>query len=250
LENLCKLLFELSSSERMNVMLELQRQRLKLSQVSKKLDMTVTEASRHLQRLCDSMLVRKDVDGLFEVTKLGELVIQLLSAPRFILDNKQYFMEHDVSVLPYEFINRIGELSVSSLQTDIISNFAYEEKMLQAAEEFSWAMSNQVHWNAPPIITERMKRGVKLRSIIPENIVPPTGYRPASGVERRTMPSVDLRIILTDKEAMFGLPLSNGKMDYTQFLSRDPKFLRWCKDLFLYYWEKAEPLSGGFPHLK
>jgi predicted transcriptional regulator len=234
----------------MNVLLELQKQRLKLSHISKKLDMTVTEASRQLQRLCDSMLVRKDTDGLFEVTKLGELVIQLLSAPRFIFDNKLYFMEHDLSVLPYEFINRVGELSVSSLQTDTISNFAYEEKMIQEAEEYAWAVADQVHWGAPPIVVERMKKGVKFRSVLPKQFSPPPGYRAAEGVERRVLPEVKVNIIVTDKEAVFGLAYSDGRMDYTQFLSRDPKFRKWCKDLFLHYWEKAEPLVGGFPHLK
>ena len=65
MEDLCDLLFEFSSPERMRIMKSLLAERLKLTQVSKKLDMTVTEASRHLQRLSDIQLIEKDVDGAF-----------------------------------------------------------------------------------------------------------------------------------------------------------------------------------------
>lgn len=54
MENLCGLLFELSSAERMNMLNSLRNERLKLSHLAKRLDMTVTETSRHLQRLSDS----------------------------------------------------------------------------------------------------------------------------------------------------------------------------------------------------
>ena len=63
MEDLCDLLFEFSSTERMNIMLSLQEERLKLSHVSNKLNMTVTETSRHLQRLSDIRLIEKDVGG-------------------------------------------------------------------------------------------------------------------------------------------------------------------------------------------
>jgi DNA-binding IclR family transcriptional regulator len=46
----------------MNLLEELQKQRMKLSHVSEKLDMTITEASRHLQRLTDAKLIQKDVN--------------------------------------------------------------------------------------------------------------------------------------------------------------------------------------------
>jgi len=51
MEHLCDLLFELSSGDRMNIMLSLREQRLRLSHVAQRLEMTVTKASRHLQRL-------------------------------------------------------------------------------------------------------------------------------------------------------------------------------------------------------
>ena len=70
------LLFELSSDERMGTLLRLRDEKTMLSHLAAKQNITVTETSRHLQRLNDAMLIQKNVDGLFELTKLGELVIQ------------------------------------------------------------------------------------------------------------------------------------------------------------------------------
>jgi predicted transcriptional regulator len=233
----------------MDTMLEIQKQRLKLSHISKKLNMTVTETSRHLQRLSEVKLVQKDVEGLYGLTSLGELTLSMLSGLNFVSQNSQYFLEHDASILPYEFLNRIGELTESSFQNDIISSFAYEEGIFREAVEYIWAMADQVHWSAPPIITEKIKEGVELRAILPSDIVPPKGYRPVDGVERRILKKVDLNIIVTEKEATFSLPFLNEKIDYSQFVSKDEKFIKWCHDLFLYYWERAKSIIS-FPNLR
>ena len=78
MKRLHKLLFELASAERMNIMLELKKEKLKLSHVSRKIDLTVTEASRHLQRLNESKLIQKDIDGYFALTSFGDLALFLL----------------------------------------------------------------------------------------------------------------------------------------------------------------------------
>ena len=141
MEDLCNLLFELSSLDRMNIMKTLLETRLKLSQVSKNLDMTVTEASRHLQRLSDIQLLDKDVDGTFGPTSYGRLAIRLLSGLNFISGDRQYFIEHDILELPDELIDRIGVLSHASLNADIVRVLAHVDKMFQEADEYIWVMS-------------------------------------------------------------------------------------------------------------
>jgi len=245
-ERLCKLLFELASSERMNVMLEIQKHRLKLSHISKRLDMTVTEASRHLQRLSEAKLIQKDVEGSYGLTPFGELTLSLLSGLNFVSENRQYFMEHAVSHIPYEFICRIGELSSGSLGTDIMTGFRIAEIMLQEAREYIWILSDQILTGTVPIIIDKVKGGVDFRFVFPENLVPPPGVKPAPGGQRRTLPKVEAVILMTEKEAIFCLPDLNGKIDYAPMIGKDPKFHKWCKDLYLYYWEKAKPAPS--PH--
>jgi predicted transcriptional regulator len=240
LEKPCKLMFELSSSERMNLLLKLQKQKMKLSHISEKLDMTITETSRHLQRLSDAKLIQKDMDGLYGLTHFGSLALSLLSGICFISKNAQYFVEHDLSHLPLEFVERIGELSsIPPGTSDIMTSFRLSEIMLQEASEYMWIMSDQILTSTVPIIAERMKRGVEFRFIFPETIVPPPGFKPEPVAKRRRLPKVEETILMTEKEAMFGFPDLRGKMDYALLTAKESNSHKWCSDLFLHRWENA-----------
>jgi len=236
MEHLCDLLFELSSSERMNIMLSLLQERLKLSHVSQRLDMTVTEASRHLQRLSNIQLVSRDADGTFGPTPYGELAVSLLSSLDFISVNRQYFLEHIVSNLPYGFVNRLGELSSSTYEMDAVKVLAHCTEILQKAEDYIWTQSYQLLPDHVPIIEDRIKNGVNFRGIFPEYIDLPVTLLPVI----RTRHHVELRILATEKEAMTGFAHLTGKPHYSAFFSEDPKFIKWCKEVHHYYWESSE----------
>ena len=240
--DLSSLLFELSSDERMTILKNLQKEGLKLSHIAKRQDITIPEAARHLQRLCDTKMVGKDSDGLYYLTPFGELILRQLPGLDFVLGNRQYFLEHDTSHLPYQFISRIGDLSLGSLNKDSLACIAYAVLMLKQAEEYSWSLTPQVIASASPLMEEKIKIGIKIRAILPEKLVTPPGYNPAYGAERRTLPKIDIRVMVTEKEAMLGLPFLSGQMDYAHIISKDPKFREWCKDLYIFFWEKAKPM--------
>jgi hypothetical protein len=143
----------------------------------------------------------------------------------------------------------LGELIASSFQKDFITNYVIEGEMAMQAEEYVYSMWIQFNVNAAPIIVEKVKFGVEFRSIYPETVVPPPGFRPAAGVDRRLLPKVQVCVTVTDKKAMFGLPMLDGRMDGENFVSEDPKFRRWCLDLFNYYWDQGKPIVGAFPNL-
>jgi predicted transcriptional regulator len=242
MDDLCDLLFEFSSTDRMNIMNCLLEQRLKLSHVSQKLDMTVTEASRHLQRLSDIQLIDKDMDGAFGPTPYGKLALRLLSGLELISGNRQYFLEHDILGLPDELIDRINVLSHANLNTDIVRVLAHVDKMFQEANEYIWVMSFAHSLPSTiPIVEERLQNGVILQRIFPEEIIPLTGEAETIAGPCRILPKVDVRIMMTEKEAMCSLPSIDGKRDYSSFIGKDPGFHRWCTDLYLHYWEKAKP---------
>lgn len=248
-KRVCDLLFELSSSGRMNILLEIQKQSLILSHISKRLDMTVTETSRHLQRLSEAKLVEKDVDSSYHLTPFGELTLSMLTSIDFTSRHREYFLEHSVSRLPHEFVSRIGELSAGILGTDVMAGFRRVELMLQEAQEYMWILSDQILMSTVPIIEERVKCGVESRSILPENIVPPPGFKPlqvnmmpARMYQLRFIANVEAIIVMTERKAIFCLPDLRGSIDYTGFFSDDPRFHKWCSDLYLYYWEKAKPI--------
>jgi len=246
--DLSSLLFELSSNERMTILENLRKEELKLSHIAKRQDITIPEASRHLQRLSDAHLIQKDLGGSYHLTSYGELVLRQLPGVDFLLGNRQYFLEHDASHLPHKFISRIGELSLGSLNKDALACVAHAERALKQAEEFSWSLTDQVIASSSTIIEEKIKAGIKIRSILPEKLVIPPGYNPPHDVERRTLPIIEIRVMVTEKEAMLGLPFLSGQMDYAQIISKDSKFCEWCRDLYLFYWEKAKPILS-FPNM-
>ena len=242
-----KLLFELSSTERINILQEFQKQRLKLSHVSRRLDLTVTEASRHLQRLAGARLIDKNSDGLYGLTPYGHLALSQLSGLDFITKHQNYFMEYDVSCLPYEFIDRIGELSNGQYGGDIFGNIELAENEFRKANQFIYVLSDQILKSLIPTMLEKLKDPIDVRFIFPETVMPPDNMAPipstTRGVQKRVLPKVEVIVIVTDQLAGFCLPNRMGKIDYRNFHGNEPKFSKWCKDLFLHYWNKAKPFG-------
>jgi predicted transcriptional regulator len=249
MEALCDLLFEFSNEERLKILFELEKGPKNLTSIAKDLDFTSQGTSRNMARLVETSIIRRNSDGEYELTPYGSVSLRLLSSYEFLSKNRQHFLSHDVSVLPYQFINRLGELSAGILQRDFITNYVRELEMAKQAEKYAYSMGDQINAHSPPIIAEKLKLGIEFRSIFPETIVPPPGFRPAEGVERRLIPKVQVGLIWTDKKAMFGLPTLDGKMDGENFVSEDPKFRKWCLDLFNYYWDQGKPIIGAFPNL-
>ena len=53
---------------------------------------------------------------------------------------------------------------------------------------------------------------------------------------------------MSEKEARFAFPTIDESMDHTGFGSTDESAHKWCSDLFLYYWERAETgRPKGYP---
>jgi len=241
---LTELLFELSNDDRLSILLELEKGPKNLTIIAKKLGFTAQSTSRNVARLMQTSLISRNSNGEYILTPYSSVSLNLLNSYRFLSANRVYFMNHDASVLPYHFIGRLGELTMCSFQGDFITTFAYAERMMREADEYVLAMEEQFHLNAPPIVTEQIKNGVKFRTILPETIIPPPGFKPAVGVDRRHLPIVKINLFMTDKEALFGLPTMDGKFDYGVFLSKDQKFRGYCLDLFNYFWDQGKPKLG------
>lgn len=243
MEELFKLLFELSSSERVNIMLELQKQDLRLSYLAKELDMTVTEASRHLQRLSEAKLVEKTVGVSYKLTPFGKLTLSLLPSFEFISKHRDYFTTHVISRLPHEFISRLGELVSCTFTDDVMVAFHSVETIIQNAREYVWILSDQILMSTLPFLEEAVKRGVKFRLILPEDLTPPPGFKPIPEIpnliERRTLKSVDVIVTMSEKKARVAFPTID-RMDYIGFGSTDVSSHKWCRDLYIHYWERTK----------
>jgi predicted transcriptional regulator len=242
-EGIEKLFFELASESRLGILRELQTKSLKMQEIARRLDVTATEAFRQLQRLSGALLVQKRPEGTFAITQYGKLVLQLSSSLEFVSKHKDYFSTHDIMRLPYQFVNRIGELSQTNLITDTMESINKGERMFMEAEQYGWGLvEGVVPELMGPIMNERVRKGIKFKFLVPESHLPTNVSPPATAqnVELRALFDIPAIIALTEKEAAICFRLIGGKMDYAGFIGKDPIFLNWVKDLFLYYWDKGK----------
>lgn len=236
-----RLFFELASETRLSILRKLQKNNLKMKELTQKLDLTGTETFRQLQRMNKAKLVRKQVDGTYSITQLGKLSLVLSSSIEFVYKNKSYFLDHDVWQLPNSFLYRLGELSEGTLITEMAETMNVVERMIKNAEDYVWVMTDQVLDAHSRAMAERLQKGVNFRSLLHERLLDVSKIYPkGQKVERRYLPEVFGILVVTEKEGGISLPLVNGRADYSGLIGKDPAFLKWISDLFLYYWEKGK----------
>jgi predicted transcriptional regulator len=250
MERLSKLLFELSNENRLSIIVELEKSAMKLTALSRKLEFTVQETSRHLSRLSGALLVMKDVDGSYHITPLGKQTIEHLSGLEFLANHSGYFKTHTPALLPREFASRIGDLVKCGFSDNVMQSFGTVESMIKAAEEYIWIASDYVLSSTLPLLEDAGSRGLEFKTILPENLLLPafseSHEHPFSShgqerLEHRTLKKIDTILVLSEKNAVVTFPTIEGKMDYLGFETIDELSHTWCKNLFQYYWERAVP---------
>jgi predicted transcriptional regulator len=252
LETFSSLLFELSSSDRLDILSLLKRTPLKLSHISKKLDFTVQETSRNITRLSEAKLISKDVDGAFHLTPYGEEALNLLLGYKFLFKNRDYLTSHVLTALPTRFRASLGVLEGCEFVNDVMVAFHNVENMISKAEKVVWILTNQVLVSTISYLTQAVERGTEFRLLMPKDYVPAKDVRelvsnPAfekasrtKKLESRFLDKVDVFLCLSEKEvAALGFPNLEERLDYIGFKSNKDLVVDWAKALYEYYWEKA-----------
>ena len=257
MENVCSLFFEISNEDRMRILQEIDQAPLKLTNISRKLDLTSSETHRQLSRLSEAKLVKKDVEGFFCLTPFGRQVLFWIPGYKFMADNREFFQNHTLSGIHPNFLSRLGDLSISDFSDDALVTVSHIETMITEAEEYIQNIHDQFLLNAYPLASEAIQRGVTIRSIDPVTYNPPIQIKGEVSVEviqimskalddgkiiNRQLENFDVFLWMSEKEvAILSFPKMEGKFDYHGFISKDENFHNWCNDLFKHYWSKAQP---------
>jgi predicted transcriptional regulator len=250
MESLSALFFELANVDRLEILVELSKNPLKLTNISKALKLTVQETSRHLQRLSEANLLKKKTDGTYQMTNYGENILFFLPTFGFLIDHQQYFLTHNVRHIPQEFLSSIGNLHGSKLLNSPVHAFQYVNTIIEGAKDHISFISDQIPSGSIPLIEAAVKRGVIAQFLLPEDLGRPhipDAYLPhydADDIKRlylgRTK-SIDFVGTISESAAVVGFPTVDGKMDYVAFYTKNEVALEWCKNLFLHYWNQIEP---------
>src|SRR3990170_5386754 len=252
LDNFNSLFFELSSTDRLDILTLLRKTPRKLSHVSGTLSLTVQETSRNITRLSEAKLIVKGVDGTFHLTPYGEEAMNMLAGYRFLFRNREYFMAHSLSEFPHQFRAGLGVLDNFELVNDVMVVFHNIENMIARAEKFVWILSNQVLASTIPHLVEAVTRGVEFRLLMPKDFVPSESVRELASnpvfekasrnkrLESRFVDKTDVFLCLSENEvAALAFPNLEAKLDYTGFTSENKSGIEWSKALYTYYWDKA-----------
>jgi predicted transcriptional regulator len=238
-----RLFYELASESRLGILRTLQAKNSKMQEIARKLDLTDTEAFRQLQRLSEAQLVQKQSDGTYRLTAYAKLVLDTASPLDFIFRYKEYFLDHDASLLPIEFRARLAELSGGTLFHRTVEHINKTTEMFRGAQK---RIDTVVLGGVAliEILKQRSEEGVKIRWLMHESFIPNAPSVLSSWKrlpEIRTTPKVLGYVVVTDKAALLSILENDGTMSYSPFYGEDVSFLKWTEDLFIHEWEKAKP---------
>ncbi len=251
MEHPAELLFILASIDRLTLLSEIAIQNRRLSQLTTALSATPQETSKHLSRLRDAKLIEKDSDGLFSLTAFGKIIVNLLPSIRFVTENKEYFLSHDISSLPLEFIERLGELQESQYGEKVGAILVHLQQVVQDAEDYIWMMADHP-LGGQEYVTKSGKlentSSVTWRVIIPsDSNIDWTELRRTVGTHKGRIEyhliedpnDIKAGIALNEKIAGLTFPNTRGKLDFNSgFRSNNSIFRKWCQDLFEHHWSK------------
>jgi predicted transcriptional regulator len=256
LENLCDLLFELSNEDRLRILHQLNKKAMNVTNLSKALGLTTQESSRHLSRLGEVGLTKKDVSGLHHISPYGKLILKQLPGLKFTSQHSDYFTTHSLERLPIGFLCRLGDLAESTYTDDIMVAFHSTETMIKEAKEYIWVITDQYIMSTIPLFSKAFERRVKVRTMDPKHWVPPPKLKEGIRAEdaqtvwqarttgllkEKMLERLDIYLYMSEKEvATLAFPTLDGKFDYLGFTSTDEQVHKWCSDLFQHYWERAE----------
>jgi predicted transcriptional regulator len=240
-EGIERLFFELASDSRLSILCEINRQKGKMREIARKLDLSTTDTFRQLQRLNDALLVQKQNDGSYGITQYGIFVLRFSAILKFLFKNRKFFSSHDFTRLPSQFLDRIGELSKAEVSSDTMASINVVQRIIREADEYVWTGAVEQPLSIRHILVESIPRGVKYKFLFPKRYI--TAALTFPGMERavewRAIEDIQVNVVISEKEAGISFYLPNGKTDYAGFFGKDPAFMNWVKDVFQYYWAKG-----------
>ena len=235
--------FQLASSDRKQILSELLKEDLHVSEMAKRLGMTDTETIRQLQRMMEARLLEKLPDGKYRLTPYAKIVLDAAAPLDFMARNREFFMNHDAKLLPVEFRARFAELSGAKLIPEAIESMNIVAEMLRNAREridCTIEQGSQLHLE---IMKQRIGEGVKVRWLMQESFLPKARdiLRSAKFPEMRKTDRLRVHVYMNEKGAAVSLRTNSGPFDYAIFHGGDQQFLKWAGDMYAHEWERSKP---------
>jgi predicted transcriptional regulator len=200
-------------------------------------------------------LIERDSQGAYALTDLGRMALMLIPSFKFLARWREYVVSHDLSLIPTEFVERIGELTEGEYAETVGDVLKLFGDVLNQSQKFVWLMADQFLMQDAVAAKVLKGDGVQLRVICPAQVMKKVGSPPFPNqfrgrVELGLVEKVSAGLALNEKVAGVTFPDKSGKLDFDSgFSGGDPLFYRWCEDLFRFHWSKARVVpEATLPH--
>ena len=244
------LFFELSNEDRLALIRMLRAEPSNLTALSKKLDLSLQQTSRHLTRMGKTGLTEKNPSGKYSLTGYGWLIVDALDHLSFVSTYREYICGHDLSGLPIDFLRTIDRLGKSDLKLNAIEFLGYISQNLEKADHFIYLQIDLYPFDTAENLKAAPENGVRVRVLKNHSVSSrdiafnPVHLRSCDG----ELPLVEVRKSAIDgpylyvSDAGCAVAFKTGtEYDYKGFTSQDPDAVEWCRGLFQYNWETLPP---------
>jgi len=237
-------MFELSHPERLHILHMLRDEPMRLSQLSKKLEITTAEVSRHLERLGNAKLIDRDSECNYNITPFAAIILSEVYKFDFLLKNVEFFINHDLSSVPV-YLHRFSSMAKGDFIQGTLETSSLIKETSINADEYINVISDQVMRGIVELDCKKNDQGVVFKKIYPKDSEIPEEYTARLGekFEIRTIESIPLALKMNEKIAGVALKHINGKIDYSMGLAgEDEAFRVWVGSIFDYFWMQSKPI--------
>ena len=253
-EKTASMFLELSSEQRLKIILRVEQGKTKMSVLAKELDATVPEIHRNFTRLSKVGLIEKDIDGNYGLTIFGKTVFAQINSLMFVPNHKNYFKNHTFSSLPDKFIQRIGSLNESKLVNGYIKVMEQWNDIYKNSDGYLYNVLVEVPYdvNLIKVLTDKLKNNVKIKSIFSESanvsnerksVINQSLFKKFimdESIKRKMNKKISIVIILNQRQAGICFPTTDDEIDMSKMLYGDSAlFHEWCFDYFEYLWQNS-----------
>lgn len=246
MNEIVKLLFELASVERLLLLMCIHAEPKRLSDISRELEITTPEVYRQLNRLTAQNIVDKASDGLYNITPYGRLILQSLDLFNFLTKHRDFILNHNLMVIPIEFIHRLGELNECDMVEGVYRIIKIQEKYMAETESRLWTMSREIFHLVFPVLEKLDNKSADIRLILPKSIIEKPEFKKLKEYKVqfvRFLDEVNLVLGVLDNGGGICFPTLEGKINVSCMIGcLTPLSYKWLVDLHSHFWEKAEPL--------
>lgn len=237
----------LDNKIRRQVILNLSEKSMTMSQISKKLNISLQAFQKHFSKLVNSNLVEKNFDGSISLTNVGRIIVKQIPSIQFISENSERLKTYDLTILPTHLLERIGEIS----EFETILEKSKDEKYVRVIEESKKQINVILPQNFNTVLTIQkiLKKKVNTRCItdchvdyhkdrkyekLEKNCDKYTYF------EKKNIDEIPLMLVVSERSAFLAFKKNDGVLELKNSMySKDETFLVWCNDFFDHMWKNS-----------